>query len=361
MNATGHRFHALDGLRGICAIAVMLYHTLRYAPGTPVAHGYLSVDVFFILSGFVLAYAFGDKLAEGMGPSAFARMRFRRFGPIVLVGSILGAVGIIVEAWFGYMPNLQLYVVLLLTLANFLLIPFFGTGRDNAFPLNGPMWSLFAEIWVNIGFAWIARWLSMRMLIAIIAIGWMFLFIHILETGACDFGASRQSVLFAIPRAIPSFACGVLIFRLWRAGVLVKLPRVNPLFVFGLWAVVSIMPVFRFNGIFDIVQVIVVAPVMIILLACCEQKTPAWAVWLGKISYPLYATHVVIIFTAQHLTLTNGRVPFWVEIVPPILSITLATALAHWYEPAMATLLKRYESSAVPIFSLRSSDRITRT
>ncbi|MGN6148797.1 MAG: acyltransferase family protein [Rhizomicrobium sp.] len=349
MNAAGHRFHALDGLRGICAIVVLLYHALRYAPGTPFAHGYLSVDMFFILSGFVLAFAFGDRLAAGMSPLTFVKARIRRLGPIVLFGSILGAIGIVVEIWFGYLPDLPLYAVILLA-ANLLLIPFIGIGHNNAFPINGPMWSLFAELWVNVGFAWIARRLSLSMLIAIIVIGWTFIILHTLETGACDFGASRQTVLYAIPRAIPSFACGVLIFRLLRAGALARVPSINPFWVFGVWAGLSLMPISRLNAVYDIALVVIAAPITIALLARSESITPQWVRWLGKISYPLYATHAVIIFTAQHLTLAYGRVPLWIEIAPPILSVALAAGLNRWYEPAIAGLFRHSASKVAPAF-----------
>ena len=75
---TNHRFAALDGLRGICALIVVLYHTFRLQAVSPFAHGYLSVDVFFVLSGFVLAYAFGARLEGRAFPKRYSILRLSK-------------------------------------------------------------------------------------------------------------------------------------------------------------------------------------------------------------------------------------------------------------------------------------------
>src|SRR5579862_6566796 len=83
------RFHQLDGMRGICAALVLVYHAFVFALYNPVPYGYLAVDVFFVISGFVIALAFGDRLVNGYSVNDFLLARARRLGPVHLLGTIL--------------------------------------------------------------------------------------------------------------------------------------------------------------------------------------------------------------------------------------------------------------------------------
>jgi peptidoglycan/LPS O-acetylase OafA/YrhL len=329
-----HRFSALDGLRGVCAVAVLLFHNFAYSNPRPFAHGYLSVDVFFVLSGFVLTFAFGDKLMANMTLQEFMKARVRRLGPVLLLGSLLGAVGVIIQ---GTVPANVVVVVASAALLNALLIPLMNGGLG-AFPMNVPSWSLFAELWVNVGFGLLASRIRRSALIAIIGAGWVFVIVYSFGIGSADFGATQATVLYSIPRAIPSFACGVLIFDLWKTGALAKLPSINPLLLFGVWTCVSIIPLNEFGALYDLVQIIITAPILVALLARYEGSTPAWTVWAGRISYPLYATHFAIIYTGQVLLLKNGHMPVWADIILPIVSIAIADAISRWYEPIFAKL-----------------------
>jgi peptidoglycan/LPS O-acetylase OafA/YrhL len=323
------RFHALDALRGICAAIVLFYHTFLHGPLGLFGHGYLSVDVFFALSGFVLAYAFGDRLEAGMRPADFMRARIRRLGPIVWFAAGFSVVGVLATEILGG-PGVPLPAVMLAGLQSLFLLPMTGVSHIDAFPLNGPLWSLFAEFWVNAGFARVAARLRLSTLAAIIVAGWLFLIVRTLGAGTIDFGAAQSDILYAIPRAAPTFACGVLIFRLWRSGSLSKLPSVNPMLVLLVWIAISLAP--NLGPVFDLVQTMVVAPIVIALLARSSRTVPRWTLWLGRISYPLYATHVVIIYAGQRLA--HGALPVWALVVLPAMALLLADVLARWYEPA---------------------------
>lgn len=331
------RFHALDGLRGICAVLVLLYHTFLHQPSHLFGHGYLSVDVFFVLSGFVLAYAFGDRLASGMRPMEFMRARIRRLGPIVWFAAGFSVVGCLVTQALGG-PAVPFPVLLLAGMFSLFLLPMVSTSGIDAFPLDGPLWSLFAEFWVNAGFALLATRLKLSVLAAIIAVGWLLMIATALMTGTTDFGAAQSSVLYSLLRAAPGFACGVLIFKLWRSGALAKLPSVHPLLVFAAWVAVSLAP--DLGPAFDLAQTIIAAPLIVALLARSTSAAPRWTQWLGRISYPLYATHVVVINAG--LRLAHGVLPAWELVALPALAIALAAALAHWYEPALRTAKTRF-------------------
>ncbi len=338
---TNHRFAALDGLRGICALIVVLYHTFRLQAVSPFAHGYLSVDVFFVLSGFVLAYAFGARLEAGMGWGGFMRARICRLGPVIAFSAGFSVLGCFVTEMMGG-PSVPAAAVLLAGAQNLFLIPITGTSSIDAFPLNGPIWSLFAEFWINLGFALVAPFLTRRALVTIILMGWSFVATLAQWRGSADFGATQASILYSIPRGLPAFACGVLIFQLWRDGALARLPSLNPLLVFAAWIALSLIP--AHGPLFDLVQIMVVAPLAIALLARCENAPPRACLWLGRISYPLYATHAVIIHGGQRVS--HGPLSWWALAALPVLAILLADVLARWYEPAFGNM------SAVPAAAL---------
>lgn len=92
--ASKPRYEVLDGLRGVAAIMVLLFHCLEtYIPvfGTQhINHGYLAVDFFFVLSGFVIGYAYDDRWNR-MSTWDFFKRRLVRLHPLVVAGTLLGA------------------------------------------------------------------------------------------------------------------------------------------------------------------------------------------------------------------------------------------------------------------------------
>jgi peptidoglycan/LPS O-acetylase OafA/YrhL len=85
----------LDGLRGVASIMVVIFHIFEtYADGSPrkqiINHGYLAVDFFFLLSGFVIAYAYDDRWSR-MTQWEFYKRRLIRLQPMVVMGSLIGA------------------------------------------------------------------------------------------------------------------------------------------------------------------------------------------------------------------------------------------------------------------------------
>src|SRR5579863_2770853 len=84
------RFLGLDGLRGICAITVMLGHCeLLFRPGVVVCHSYLAVDMFFMLSGFVISASYDRRFEEGLSTRAFLAARLKRLTPVYWGGMVL--------------------------------------------------------------------------------------------------------------------------------------------------------------------------------------------------------------------------------------------------------------------------------
>lgn len=155
-NSSKPRYELLDGLRGVAAIFVILYHFGEGFATSPVDqmmnHGYLAVDFFFILSGFVIGYAYDDRWQRGMSAGNFMLRRVIRLHPMVILSVIFGAVAYLIQGsvrWDGTpMPLSMLLLALLLGLFLIPVLPGAGAdvrGNNEMFPLNGPSWSLFFE------------------------------------------------------------------------------------------------------------------------------------------------------------------------------------------------------------------------
>ena len=90
-----NHYEVLDGLRGVAALLVVAFHT--FEPNDYgvrfhqiINHGYLAVDFFFLLSGFVVAYAYDDRWPR-MSQWSFYKRRLIRLQPMIVMGSLIGA------------------------------------------------------------------------------------------------------------------------------------------------------------------------------------------------------------------------------------------------------------------------------
>ena len=177
---TKPHYHLLDGLRGVAALVVICYHIGEdFATNgltRCVNHGYLAVDFFFMLSGFVIGYAYDDRL-KTMGIMAFVKRRVIRLHPMVVIGALLGGLLFYAQGT-EYLKVSDVPVALLTfaTLLNLFLVPAWGEvevrGYGEIFPLNGPTWSLFFEYIANLLYVLAIRKLSTRWLAMLVfAIG----------------------------------------------------------------------------------------------------------------------------------------------------------------------------------------------
>lgn len=172
MRFTGPRHIALlDGLRGYAAFVVVLYHLRHFfGDALPVANGYLAVDLFFVMSGLVIAMTYEARLRAGMGVAAFFRRRVIRLYPVYAIGGLLGVAVMLA------LPEKRMgagYALSALVSQAAMLPEALVRGADGPFPLNPPAWSLFFEIWGNLAFALLVprlptRWLAATVGLALI-------------------------------------------------------------------------------------------------------------------------------------------------------------------------------------------------
>lgn len=317
------RLVQLDGLRGIAALMIMLYHVeMVFHSKGPFVRGYLLVDFFFLLSGFVLAVATERKLKAGVGALAFTRARFVRMWPIVAVGATIGAL----RGWFDtdYDP-LWIGVHFLLALA---MIPNLG-GAGPLYRVNGPQWSLLFELIFNYFHALVLKRLSNTAMMALAALCGAALIWVVQGNGSDAIGPESRDWYLAFPRIGWAYLVGVVMGRLYLKGL--RTPGLHwPLALVApvVSAVIVVyLPLGKANG--DLLAALVLLPASLWLGALCrppQALAPALD-WLGAFSFPLYAVHLSIIVPFANL----GN-ELWVRL------LAMATALA------VAVLASKYIS-----------------
>lgn len=306
-------YELLDGLRGVAALLVIWYHVFEGFATSPIDqqfnHGYLAVDFFFILSGFVVGYAYDDRWKTTMNTKDFFKRRLIRLHPMVVMGAVLGAITFYIqgcEKWDG--AHVTISMVMLAMLLNLFLIPAVpGTGpevRGNGemYPLNGPSWSLFFEYIGNILYALFIRRLSTKALTALVVLAGIGLasFAIFNYSGYGHLGVgwtlSEYNLIGGLLRMLFSFSIGLLMSRNFK-----------PVHIRGAFWICSLaivvllsMPYIGdgespwMNGLYDSICAILIFPILVYLGAsgkATDKATVRVCKFLGDISYPVYIIH----------------------------------------------------------------------
>lgn len=345
----------LDGLRGVAALLVVWYHVFegfQFAGNKPIIdfinHGYLAVDFFFILSGFVIGYAYDDRLGKSLTIGGFFRRRLIRLHPMVVMGALIGVVSFLLtgmERWDGSHSTLLLTFVAFL--CSCLMIPALpGMPRDvrgngEMFPLNGPCWSLFFEYIGNILYALVIHRLSTRILswlsaLLCCALTW---FAVTNQSGYGSIGVGwtidTTNVLGGTLRMLCPFTLGVLMSRVfkpiknvrgafWTCAILL-------LVLFHVPYIYGGEPL-SLNGIFEVVSIICVFPVIVWLAASgktTDNTSQRICRFLGDISFPLYVVHYPLMY-AFYMWLIKNKLYTFAETWPLALATVASSICIAW-------------------------------
>jgi len=296
---TKKHFEILDGLRGVAALAVVLFHFMEmaYSDYTKnfIAHGFLAVDFFFCLSGFVIGYAYDDRIGK-MGIAEFFKSRLIRLHPLVILGSVLGLLTFLFDPFGGHPELYGTGKLILIFLSSIFLIPFpVITERSfNLFGLNAPCWSLFWEYIANIFYATMLYRIGRRYLLTLTILSAIVLCFVSYHTGALMGGWAGANFWEGCARISYSFLAGLLVYR---SNWVIK----NKIGFIGLSILLVLsflMPFTKWNWLTEPMVVLFYFP-LIVALGAGATLTPAFkkiCVFSGKISYPLYMTHYAAIW-----------------------------------------------------------------
>ncbi len=359
-------YNVLDGLRGVAAITVVCFHIFEAFATSHldqrINHGYLAVDFFFILSGFVVGYAYDDRWSK-MSTKDFIRRRIIRLHPMVVMGAVIGAIMFYFQGCSVWdVSSVTITALLGATLLNALLIPAMPghevRGLGEMFPLNGPSWSLFFEYIGNILYALIIRKFSTKILALLVFISGCGLATFAIAGPYGDIcaGFSLTEIEFTAGflRVLFSFSAGLLLSRIFRPAhikgafwicsitivTLLALPRLGG--ADHLWI----------NGLYDTICCVVIFPILVYLGASgksTDKYTTRLCRFLGDISYPLYTVHYPFIYL-YYAWVKNNKLTFEQSLpgaaAVVIGSIILAYICLKLYDiPVRNYLAKRFAKS----------------
>jgi peptidoglycan/LPS O-acetylase OafA/YrhL len=296
---TKQHFDVLDGLRGIAALSVVTFHFMEWAYTDAsknfIGHGFLAVDFFFCLSGFVIGYAYDDRIAK-MGILNFFKLRIIRLHPLVIAGSVLGLLAFLFDPFGGHPELYSTGKIILAFLCSVLLIPLpvIADRGFNLFSFNAPAWSLFWEYVANIVYAFVLYRVSRSFLLLFTILSALAVCFVAYRSGNLLGGWSGPTFWDGCARISYSFSVGLLIYR---SNWIIK----NKLGFIGLAILLFlafIMPFSKLNAISEPFVVLVYFP-LLIALGAGATLTPAIrrvCIFSGKISYPLYMTHYAVLW-----------------------------------------------------------------
>lgn len=366
-NGKAH-YDVLHGLRGTAALIVLIYHLFEGFASSPKTqffnHGYLAVPFFFMLSGFVIGYAYDDRW-HSMNTWQFVKRRLIRLHPMVVIGAILGLVSFVIQGcvkWDG--SHVEWLWILLSFLCTVFMIPVSPNssldirGYGELYPMNGPYWSLFVEYVGNIIYAVVLRRINKKILSIVVLISGLYVLYYCLFNGSGNgnlgigWTMDKNYLVDGILCMIFFFSCGLLISRI--SGRF----RFNTKYTFAVCSVLLFiflaMPYMDVtdgvewkNGLYEAFIVLIVFPCIIVVASRNSIKSESlkkiYRV-IGDISYPVYAIHYPSMYLFYSWVWKNNYTfaqVWYVGVSVIVLNIILAYILIIFYDTPVRKYLNK--------------------
>lgn len=369
---TKPHYEILDGLRGVAAILVLMYHVCEgyaFSSGSEmidsINHGYLAVDFFFMLSGFVIGYAYDDRWGKTLTVGNYIKRRLIRLHPMVIMGTIIGLIFYLLQGsvtWDG--EKVDIIRVIVSLICGMLFIPaikggyYEVRGNGEAFPLNGPSWSLFFEYIGNLFYAlflrrfptWLVGALAGILGVGLCAMTWLNLCGgDMLGVGwtMSDYGIFTGGLRMLFP-----FTVGLFISRLAH-----PIPTKHTFWTCSLLLIAILLVPYipssgtiSLNGIFESIAVALIFPA-VVWLGANGTVTGKWSSgickFLGDISFPVYIIHYPMMYLF-YAWLKDNQLYTFAETWPLSISVVVANIVLAWVllkvydEPVRHWLTRRY-------------------
>ena len=332
-------YELLDGLRGVAALLVLWYHVhegFAFASGAPlidsINHGYLAVDFFFILSGFVIGYAYDDRWGSTLTTGSFIKRRLIRLHPMVVMGAVIGLVCFLIqgaEQWDG-----------------------------KAFPRNGPAWSLFFEYIGNIVYALVIRRCStlvVGILAALLGVALCYMTWTDISGGDClsvGWTMADNGFLTGSIRMLFPFTMGIFLSRIFRQKRIRGAFWICTVILLVLFAVPYIPSdgAISLNGLYESLCIIAIFPILVWIGASgttTDRLSSSICKFLGDISFPVYITHYPVMYLFYAWMIKNKT---WTlaDTWPVAIGVILLNILVAWLclklydEPVRRWLTNRF-------------------
>lgn len=378
-----YRYDILDGLRGVAAIMVVIFHLSEAFSYDPVYkhlnHGYLCVDFFFVLSGFVIGYAYEGKMRNGlMSRWDFLKARLIRLQPMVLFGIVFGAALFFFQEcnYYAGIGDASIWYVLQNMVMSFFMIPvtpeFNVRANEEMFVLNIPQWSMVFEYIANILFCLFVYKLGRKGLMVLVGVFALMLADSALSLNLfgmlqphdypCSLNAgwslTSEQFYIGVARVGYSFFVGLLLFRLLakKSDIEPKTTRI-PVFAICSLIIIGIVCVDQiggyehplYDGIFNLFCVGVLCPLTVWLGSrriVLSQRTRNACDFLGRLSYPLYLAHYPLLYMFfmwmdTHHDASFGKLAFMSSAIFFMCLGAAYAALKLWDEPVRKWLTSK--------------------
>ncbi len=354
---TRDRFVLLDGLRGVAAIFIIQRHAEDLL-GDALPSSYLGVDLFFALSGFVLAHAYGVSLSDGrISPLQFMKARLLRLYPLYAIALAL-VTAYYIRMYFAGLPVMaDEYVIpnelLLAFFTGLLFLPSPITISFNAaLFLVHPAWSLFNELVVNVAYALRGVRASLRQIGAVLAFSAILLVIAALQFDRLHAGFRWHEMYAGMARVFFSFFMGMLIYR-YRRKVPVLRPGQSIACLALLIAVLAFPTARDWRWIFDLFVVLLVWPALLYWASAITPgpRTASVASFLGTASYAVYVLHTPLLDWAHVLApgITDAELRPLAGIVLVALVVVISWCLTVWLDQPLQKHLKKRVLLRAPV------------
>jgi len=351
----------IDGVRGVAALAILFYHYVHFfmagpsrdAPDGASAlfpayerlwllydYGYLAVQVFWLVSGFVFAFVY---YGPAGGTRSFAVNRFARLYPLhFLTLLVVAGLQFVALSRFGYTPLYGHYDWLSFALQLFMASDWVRRGGGYSF--NGPVWSVSVEIVIYAVF-WLSRGAVARFGLPVLAAGSAGFYALHAQWG-------EYSKVFACGFYFFAGCAFCLLYRRSRERRGLLVPLVSVFGAIGLAGAIG-----GNDWSWRYIALPGLCGALFIALAASEPRAPAWlrraCQWLGENTYGVYLWHVPVQL-ALFLLLMPGTDPAgiarngWFMAGYLALVVLVARASFVWFERPARDALRRAFGSAAP-------------
>jgi peptidoglycan/LPS O-acetylase OafA/YrhL len=337
-------------LRGIAALVVVTRHVpdpmlKNFFPG-----GYLAVDFFFALSGFVLAHAYQDKLGRGLTATTFMVLRYIRILPQYLFALALGSALICGSLLTGH-SEVSLIRLIIACIFGFLIIPIpphIWSGGSALFPLNLPAWSLFFELLVNFFYGCGASRLSTRGLLGLLGVAGALLVATAVWHGNLDGGGDWATLPLGFVRVTFSYFAGIAVYRLRSAlSFSVRFPSLLP----GVFLAVLLAIPAAHRALLDVGVTLLFLPVL--LLGSANFRSGSVVAILGRTSYGVYVLHFPLVAALDLLCRKLLGMPLIVfgvagTLITVIMVVSIAACLEFWIDGPLRNRFRRFIVYSAP-------------
>lgn len=356
-DGAAHRYEALDGLRGVAALTVMVGHFGLLLDVLWLPNALLAVDIFFVMSGFVIAHSYSERLRRGMPARAYLYRRIVRLYPMFVIGLVIGAVILYYGEHSGAIEYRTENILRGVAL-NILYIPFLNAAHvyfevGQVFPTDPPAWSLFFEMLASGAFLLLFG-LRLRTLMLVSALCYVALIAAGLHYArGADWvdihnGYYTNNLLGGLPRVGFGFSLGVLLHALtrdgtarWRVQALVGRMPYPSFLLYAAVLAVFLLPRSA-HGLYPLVALATVAPAIVFVGAHIRLRSGLEknvALFLGWISYPIYCLHYPIVLMVVFLRGNAHGSAYFLMAVSTAVTLALAMALTRWYEEPLRAAL----------------------